>query len=208
MALHSLQHLMRGLKHQQTFKSHQRFERLLSLWPSIVGEVVASKTEPLALQQDVLKVGVCNAVWAQNLAYERQRILDKLNERSPDLALTDIRFSTTQWHSKKRQGSSLVNGDANESEEMLEVWRSHPSRIDEYCSIEKNSHTAYSSPLSGVPGSPEDAFQQWAERIRRRSQCLQLCPQCRCPTPKGELERWRMCGLCAASYWAATSPKL
>ncbi|NEP50291.1 MAG: DUF721 domain-containing protein, partial [Moorea sp. SIO3C2] len=32
-------------------------------------------------------------------------------------------------------------------------------------------------------------------------QNLPLCPQCKCPTPPGELQRWDVCGLCAIKQW-------
>lgn len=197
MALQSLHHLIHCLESQETLKANQRFQKILSLWPSIVGEAVAAKTRPLGLQQDVLKVAVCNSAWAQNLAYERQRILSKLHECLPDLALTDIRFSTTQWHSGKHRTPPLSTDGAD----LPDVWRSHPSRISDNDQSDKNT----SRRLSVVPKEPEEAFQKWAEHIQRRSQCLPLCPLCQCPAPKGELLRWRMCGLCAAHRWATPS---
>jgi predicted nucleic acid-binding Zn ribbon protein len=192
VALQSLHHLIHHLESQETLKANQRFQKVLSLWPSVVGDAVAAKTQPLGLQQDVLKVAVYNSVWAQNLAYERQRILDKLHQRSPELGLTDIRFSTTPWHSQKHHSSQSSIDEA----EIPDVWRSHPSRIN------IRTDEPFSRRLSVVPKEPEEAFQKWAERIQRRSQRLPLCPVCQCPTPEGELRRWRVCGLCAAHHWS------
>lgn len=214
MALHSLQHLIHRLDHQETFKAHQRFQTLLTLWPSVVGEVVASKTQPLGIQQERLNVAVCNAVWAQNLTYERQRILDKLKARSPALVLTDIRFSTTQWHSGGRKPDALSSDSAKDDEEMLEVWRSHPSRIPPRCippqringRINSGQKTLKQASHPSTPQAPEAAFQHWADTIQRRSHHLPLCPRCQCPTPEGELRRWKMCSLCAASHWATFPP--
>jgi predicted nucleic acid-binding Zn ribbon protein len=30
---------------------------------------------------------------------------------------------------------------------------------------------------------------------------LPRCPQCQCPTPPGELERWSVCAVCATQRW-------
>lgn len=188
MALYSLQNLINRLENQDEWKMHQRFKGIVLHWPSIVGDVVATRTRPVGIQQDVLRVAVCNAVWAQNLAFERQRIVQKLNDRFPDLALTDIRFSTTQWHSEKAR--SEVASDTNP--EILDLWRSHPSHIQSDSEASPQRH------LSVVPKAPEEAFQKWADHMQRRSQHLPLCPTCGCPTPTGELHRWNMCGLCAS----------
>ncbi|MEM9449233.1 MAG: DUF721 domain-containing protein [Cyanobacteria bacterium P01_E01_bin.6] len=195
MALQSLQKLINRIETQDAWKTHQRFQRILAHWSSIVGEVVASKARPFGIQKETLLVAVFNAVWAQNLGFERQRILQKISQRFPDIVLADIRFSTTQWHTKQGTTNSASNS-LDDNPEILELWRSHPSQL----SIPSANRAARH--LSVVPKAPEEAFQQWADQIQLRSQHLPLCPTCGCPTPDGELARWAMCGLCITKQWA------
>ncbi|HEY9631458.1 MAG TPA: DciA family protein [Coleofasciculaceae cyanobacterium] len=177
MAMKSLQQVLGGLDHQESWKGRRQFQQLLLCWGDVVGSAVAAQTRPIAIQRKNLSVATSSSAWAQNLAFERHRILEKLNDRLA-LDLTDIRFSTAQWHTR-----SL----APELPESTLLWKNHPSRI---------GAEAVSPPSTAI--DPQSAFRDWARSLRSRSQNLPLCPTCQCPTPTGELERWSVCSLCAA----------
>ncbi|NJO41688.1 MAG: DUF721 domain-containing protein [Cyanobacteria bacterium CRU_2_1] len=186
MSLHPLNHLLGRLENQNTWKERQRFQQLLSSWAEIVGTAVAVQTRPIYVQRRVLHVATSNPVWAQNLAFERQRILEKLNARLT-LELTDIRFSTAQWRSSSSE-------DANISESDI-LWQNHPSQLThprEEVSVRSKQ------PSNAPPSNPQTAFQIWAKTVQARSQHLPPCPVCQCPTPPGELQRWSICAPCAA----------
>jgi len=184
MTWRSLHQVLNAFDQQPTWQQRQQFQRLLARWPEVVGPVVAAQTRPVALQRDWLQVATSSAAWAQNLMFERQRILEKLNAQLP-LAIKDIRFSTAHWY----------NGGAETvTSESQRIWQQHPSRTG------AGSHAP--SPGSNEVKDPETAFNHWAERMRSRTQHLPLCPACRCPAPAGELERWSVCSLCAAKAWA------
>lgn len=207
MALHALNHLIQALEQQGTWQEHRRFQRLLACWNQLVGDAVAARTRPVGIQKDVLRVAVCNAVWAQNLAFERQRILQKLNGMLGDRPLTDIRFSTTPWHA--RPASDLAADE--EGTDEADVWRSHPSRLIHQSGVlpQQPSEPFSSNRLSDFSSqeerrNPEAVFQAWAATMQRRSQHLPLCPQCQCPAPEGEIKRWAACSLCAAKRWKHT----
>lgn len=174
MPLQPLNQVLHSLRTHPMWQEQRQFQLLLQCWPEIVGSVVGAQTRPLSIsRQRVLRVATSSAVWAQNLAFERHLILEKLNQRlsSP---LIDIQFSAGQW----RQPTSIRKAKA---ENLL----SQPSPRSKFVA---------------APQRPQDsqaAFQQWAKTIQARSQQLPLCPQCRCPTPPEELQRWRTCGLCA-----------
>lgn len=181
MPFQSLRQVLGNLETQEKWKNRQQFQRLLMCWVEVVGNAVAAQTRPLYIQRQVLHVAASSAAWAQNLAFERQRILNKLNTRlsSP---LTDIRFSTAQWQSQK-------SDDTNFSESDI-LWQNHPSQLSPALRARK-----YSPP---VARDPQTAFQNWAKVMRDRSQHLPFCPLCHCPTPPGELQRWSICAVCAA----------
>lgn len=183
MSFQPVHKVLNILESQYTSRERKQFQSVVRCWAEVVGAVVAAQTMPLSIQRGVLRVATASSAWAQNLVFERQRILEKLNARLP-MQLVDIRFSTVQW--------KATNVPAPTEAEVQTLWQQHPSRV------------------SGKEGSSlqvEDcmdanqAFEHWATRMRSQMQHLPLCPQCRCPTPPGELERWQVCSLCAAKQW-------
>ncbi len=199
MGLQSLQHLIGAIESQDGFKVRRQLQQLIACWETVVGAVVAAQTRPVGIQRNVLHVAAASPVWAQNLAFERMRILHKLNARLGS-ELTDIRFSTAQW-SRNPDRSPTRDTETNL------IWREHPSRIKAIAaSSQSASSQAASSQDAGVPAAPrpatpQAAFQQWAQTVQTRSQQLPICPHCQCPTPQGEITRWSVCALCAAKQF-------
>lgn len=187
MDFDSLHRVLGALENQPAWQERQQFKRLLVRWSEVVGPVVAQQTKPIAVQRGVLNVATSSPAWAQNLIFERQRLVEKLNAQL-HLSLKDIRFSTAQWQgSRQKPNSAQLNG-SDESN----PWRDHPCYFEPIQPARRDR-----PPHSDPKPTPEDAFQQWAVRMQQRSQHLPLCPRCACPTPPGELQRWSVCALCA-----------
>ncbi|NJL38018.1 MAG: DUF721 domain-containing protein [Leptolyngbyaceae cyanobacterium SM1_4_3] len=184
MSLKSLHHVLGALQSQEGWRSRQQLQQLLACWFQVVGPAVAAQTRPVSIQRRVLHVATSSSVWANNLTFERQRILEKLSAHLPH-TLTDIRFSTAHW--QPYRGSSA-------EEESLAIWQKHPSRVAE-------PFAASRAKVQSENQDASSAFQRWAEVMRSRSQHLPLCPRCHCPAPSGELERWSICSLCASKQW-------
>ncbi|OLP17072.1 hypothetical protein BST81_17080 [Leptolyngbya sp. 'hensonii'] len=182
MSLSSLNHLLNHLESQESWKERQQFKRLLKAWPAIVGPVVAAQTRPLGIQGDSLKIATSSSVWAQNLVFERRRILEKLNQQL-SLSLADIRFSTAGWQQP-------AAGMANAPGETPILWRDHPSLASGMARPRPRRDPSQPDP------TPESAFQQWASMIQAQARNLPTCPQCHCPCPQGELDRWAICSIC------------
>jgi predicted nucleic acid-binding Zn ribbon protein len=162
---------------------------VVQCWPEVVGPIVAAQTRPLNLYRGVLKVATSSAAWSQNLVFERQRIITKLNQIAA-LTVTDIRFSPAQWHYTP---TTSFPGEQFQQE----LWQSHPSRTGD------PPRRLARPKIDGEHGAtPLSAFQEWAQIMRSRSRQFPLCPQCQCPTPVGELERWQVCAICAAKQWS------
>lgn len=181
--LKSLNHILLGaFENQPQWKGQQQLQQILDCWVQVVGVKDAQQTRPHSIVRDTLYVATSSSVWVQDLQLKRHFILKQINARlsSP---LTDLRFSTAYWHRDELAPSSTSTS-----------WQEHPSHWTETTSV---------SPVSQPPSpkTPHLAFQQWAEGMQARSQQFPLCPQCHCPTPPGELQRWRVCGLCAAKQW-------
>lgn len=184
MSFKSLPQLLNSISNQESWRGRQQFQKLLACWFDVVGAAVAAQTRPVSIQRQVLQVATSSSAWAQNLAFERHRILEKLNERL-GLGLTDIRFSTAHWQVEFRP-----SGVENASEAVI-LWREHPSRVTEI-------PRSFRQP---TPRDPQIAFRNWARAVRAQSQHLPLCPACHSPTPEGELIRWSICSLCAAQQF-------
>ncbi|MBU7586233.1 MAG: DUF721 domain-containing protein [Nostoc sp. TH1S01] len=180
MSLKSVNDIL-GFLEQQARWQEQPLQKVLHCWAEVVGAVAAKHTQPLVIQRDVLRVATSSAAWAQNLAFKRQIILLKLNEKLPT-PLVDIRFSTAGWQNASAKPQQLT-GSAPE----------HPSYLGNISNFQRDA--------SPVQANPQTAFGQWAEKIQVRSHNLPLCPQCQCPTPPGELQRWQVCALCASKQF-------
>lgn len=178
MSLKSINHILNVLEKQAQWQE-QPFQRLVHCWEEVVGVVVAAHTRPLSIQRDVLRVATSSAAWAQNMTFGRQKLLLKLNEKLPS-PLVDIRFSTAGWQ-------LLLDED---KEQPTVSPREHPSYLGDL-----NSDRSDVTPKTMNANA---AFTDWAKTIQERSHNLPLCPQCHCPTPPGELQRWAVCAICAA----------
>jgi predicted nucleic acid-binding Zn ribbon protein len=154
---------------------------LVRCWQDIVGTVVASHSRPVMIQRDVLRVAVASASWAQNLTFERKRLLLKVNEKLPN-PLVDIHFSTAGWHSLPLP----------KPEKKMVLPSEHPSFINSPPDTSNLNVNKFS------PRCANKAFSNWAELVKARSHNLPLCSDCQCPTPPGEIERWGVCALCGA----------
>ncbi len=187
MAFHSLHHVLGSLENQYKQQHQQQLQQVLGHWQAVVGAVVAVQTRPTSVQRGVLKVATSSSAWAQNLVFERQRILEKLNQVL-SRSLTDIRFSTAQW-------AEIPLATFPGEQEQRDLWRFHPSRLQAKEISQLNPNFAL------PPDTPLLAFQNWAMIVRSRTKHLPCCPQCHSPTPSGELERWQICSLCVAKRW-------
>lgn len=186
MSFKSLHHVLDRLETQYQPKEQRQLQAVIRCWAEVVGPVVAAQAQPASVQRGVLRVATSSSAWAQNLVFERQRILEKLNARLTT-PLTDIRFSVAQMPSEAKSTSP-----GTEAQEQ--IWLQHPSRLPSLAQTTRVSQAAETT-------DPTRAFQTWAHTVRSRSQHLPLCPHCHCPTPPGELNRWNLCALCAAKRW-------
>lgn len=187
--------ILKSLNRGAVWQQQQEFDLLVRSWLEVVGPVVSQHAQPLELRDGRLLVATSNAVWAQQLRFEAPRILAKLKGQLAQ-PLQEIRFSPARWHQPSVATRELSNS----------ATLKHPSRRSRSDSPGVSPHTendpTINPPLKlkldrTVAQTSQAAFQQWADQIRWRSQGLPLCPQCRCPTPMGELQHWSVCALCA-----------
>lgn len=180
----SLNQILDRLQVRLLTPEQRQLQSILELWPTIVARRAIAHTRPISLSRGVLQVATSSAAWSQELTYLRSQMLRRLNQRLSN-PLNDIKFSTALWHCQP--DSSLSNRDFGDRPQH------HPSFVQ---NLPPSPTPAPSAGVSPPPVTPETAFKNWAEGIRRRSQSLPECPRCHCPTPPGELDRWSVCAMC------------
>ena len=179
MALEDIRGLIKGLEGQESWQAQRQFRLVLLHWPKAVGFAVARKTRPVSIHRGTLHVATATAAWAQSLAYERFKILQKLN-RHQSHPLRNIRFSTAYWNQSQQSASSQARQAA------------HPSLV------QRSQQQTLAEPK---PTTPDEAFQRWARTLQAIQTHQAICPRCQCHCPPGELDRWKCCSLCAAKQW-------
>jgi predicted nucleic acid-binding Zn ribbon protein len=195
MSLNSLSQVIDHIQLGENWQYHRQYLQILGHWAAVVGESVAEQTRPCGVYRQVLQVAVSSSVWSQALVFERRRILVKLNPKLVGSAppLLDIHFSTAKWASPSKpltpnKSNKPTPNQAAESE-LSEPMKQHPSFV-----------RSPQSTLPNHPRAPEtalEAFQRWSAAVKYSTAHLPKCPCCSCPTPVGELSRWRMCRTCA-----------
>ena len=64
----------------------------LLIWESVVGDNIGQNTTPDKVEHGVLTVKVKNSTWRQELVFEKQSILTKLNLKLGNKTIREIRF--------------------------------------------------------------------------------------------------------------------
>lgn len=200
--LKSLNQILDRITNQPEWEGIQRLSYLIKSWSEIVGVNIANHTRPYAISRNILYVATCSSVWAQELKFKRRMLLKRVNARWSE-PLVDIHFSPAQWQ------KTQVLGNGYSQSELTPNHR-HPSTIlpmssslvcEELEYTEKTESSEATDKTTDTTSDkthrPQAAFKSWAKMMQMRSQNLPLCPQCQCPTPPGELQRWDVCGLCA-----------
>ena len=66
--------------------------RLVKEWALVVGDLLASKSSPFDIRSGTLTVEVRDNAWMQEIRFHQKRIIEKINDRFPDLGVTAIRL--------------------------------------------------------------------------------------------------------------------
>ena len=186
MSLNSLDRLLEAITQRPQWEEYRRYVEICDIWSTIVPKKAVYHSKPLYIQRDMLWIVTSSSGWAQQLSFQSYSLLKQLNHRLSASPLQKIRFSPAQWqdHSRDPQPSSSEKG------------QNFFSCTDIVSSSETSPQTTT---------TPEEAFQRWNNAIAHHFENLPLCPQCHCPTPEIELERWSKCYLCITQHWQTKS---
>ncbi len=83
---------LRRLIQDMGFEGPLADQRVMELWPEVVGEKIAEMTEPDRVENGVLYVRVPSSVWRNELSLQREKILEKYHEFGGCRHLREIRF--------------------------------------------------------------------------------------------------------------------
>src|SRR5260370_27815279 len=96
MSLHRPPQLLGGAIQEllARFDSEGRFEivRLIRVWPDVVGETIARRSEIIGFKFNTAVVKVSGAMWIQELNLMKPQILDRLRDRIDGGVVRELRF--------------------------------------------------------------------------------------------------------------------
>ena len=188
MSLQSLKELLTAYSKKMNWEKDINYSQVLrQYWADAVGEVAVSHTRPLYVRNHILWVATSSAVWSQTLTFKRSQILSKLNSHLSH-PLTDIRFSSAEWENLMRENKSNTP-----TEELNDI------SLADYSPNNQNDLIIKHDPHT--PEKVRQAMDNWVKKVKQRSQSYLLCPDCHCPTPPFELQRWGICSICATKFF-------
>jgi predicted nucleic acid-binding Zn ribbon protein len=82
----------------KSFGLEQKFrdQKVLALWPEVVGEQIAARTRAVRIEKGVLFVHVDHGAWMQELHFKEKELVKKLREKAPQSGVRRIRFGTSR----------------------------------------------------------------------------------------------------------------
>src|SRR6185437_8459697 len=83
-------------------EGHFEIVRLVRMWPEVVGEMIARRTEITGLKFHTAVVKVSGAMWIQELNMMKPQILGRLREALGNDAVRDLRFVSGRLSRRER----------------------------------------------------------------------------------------------------------
>lgn len=102
-------------------EGHFGILRLMKMWPEVVGENIARRTEVQSLKFHTAVVKVSGAMWIQELNLMKAQILARLAEALGDDSVRDIRFVHGRLSRRERPKLRAVPRAARHSIELPEL---------------------------------------------------------------------------------------
>ncbi|MBU4484049.1 DUF721 domain-containing protein [bacterium] len=83
--------------------------KVVNSWDKIVGEQIASCSEPLAIQGNTLVVKVSSPAWMNELQFMKTDILEKIQASLNNKSIGNIRFRTGIIDKKSKKENNLID---------------------------------------------------------------------------------------------------
>jgi predicted nucleic acid-binding Zn ribbon protein len=100
-----------------------RFEilRLVKVWPEVVGDAIARRTEVAGLKFHVATIRVSSAMWIQELGLMKVQILERLRAALGNDSVRDVRFVKGALSRRERRRLRTVPRHARHSIKLPEI---------------------------------------------------------------------------------------
>ena len=102
-------------------EGHFDIVRLIRLWPELVGETIARRTEVASLKFHTAVVKVSGAMWIQELNLMKPQILARVRAAMGDGAVRDVRFVQGRLSRRERPRLRAVPRGVRRSIELPEL---------------------------------------------------------------------------------------
>jgi len=104
MSFYSVNNATENVLYRLAGEKYQRFVHIFLAWKKVVGELLASRSHPLKLEQNTLFVAVQNNTWMQELLLLKSDILSKYkNIFQEEIAELVFVLSSPKRKCKKRK---------------------------------------------------------------------------------------------------------
>jgi predicted nucleic acid-binding Zn ribbon protein len=100
---------------------HFELVRLIRLWPQVVGDTIARRTQVSSLKFHTAVVKVSTAMWIQELNLMRPQILSRLNAAMRNDAVREIRFVQGRLGRRERKHLRSVGRGARRPIQLPEL---------------------------------------------------------------------------------------
>jgi predicted nucleic acid-binding Zn ribbon protein len=102
-------------------EGHFEIVKLARVWPEVVGETIARRTEVVGLKFHTAVVKVSGAMWIQELNLMKPQILERLRAAIGNDAVRDLRFVQGRLSRRERPKLRSVPRNARKSIDLPEV---------------------------------------------------------------------------------------
>ena len=103
-----MQHIKLAIKsflNKSGLKEGIEEQKAIKIWDKIVGPKISNNTEPISIKNGVIIIKTNNSVWRQELQFQKQKIIKKLNQKLKKKIIREIIFKWT--HNKKTTSIAL-----------------------------------------------------------------------------------------------------
>ena len=84
--------VLAGLIREKNWEGRLGMHAVFDFWDEVVGDDIAAYARPSLIRGTVLWLDVSDSVWMQQLQFQKNLLLEKINLRLTGTKLTDIRF--------------------------------------------------------------------------------------------------------------------
>lgn len=87
--------------------------RVIEMWAGVAGPQIAGRTTAVRVSDGVLHVDVESPVWASELTFMKQDLVDRLNAKAGEECVRDIRFRSRRLRGASTGGRQAGSGQAD-----------------------------------------------------------------------------------------------